>query len=645
MAAPVANPFQAPQLAPTVAFDNNPFEHIPLHHRTRTSPVREGEGLGSRLLYSLSNAPPTAAAAAIQRSGSILHGRARSWAAYVPKLNTNTTASPEKQESQPKSRPQSNNIFAHLFNGDSAPVQLGVPTSPTKEKEETEFVMQYQPGNFTERPIGGRVRRDSATPAPTPTPTPTPANAANRKTSWFTRKPTLPAPVPAAVNVEDDMLNLNINARLFPHGPADPLSPHAFNDLLLNATNLLLRMQVAYKEKVDYIASIQPEIDAQKEEVDEARTRSEHLKMQLEDIGRKAEEQRQVNEELLIQLSQEKVKVQEAQEQAKTIRLVRRDTADIGLDTDSDDVRRRRKRTSGGNASDSGFESDADTSSVFSANIDTPVSAQHQHQQQERPRLVVTLDHQSQPQVRYASSRDSRMSQQSTAYSATKHNDSAFNAWTTVERLRNENRDLRTQVEEMQCNLQSCIDLNLSTLSVDSIAIMASTISTAEIVAEFCNDIPTTFRHVGSVYFIYKTFGTLSRSIWPPQTYVWIAPGPDDDIKRLCLEHGYKFLHAASTAVTTVMALDNSPFGRGPFPPKFLEAAVAVGGLMFAWYRALLLWNVMTSLDVWKRSLYAYDRLTMPDSTKERPCHAVKRKADGKDRKSSIHDNAEETQS
>ncbi|KAF7186990.1 hypothetical protein HII31_11599 [Pseudocercospora fuligena] len=435
-------------LTPTVRFNNNNgFEDVRLNDRTRTSPVREG--LGSRFLSSLSNAQPTAAA--IQRSGSILHGRARSWAAYVPKLNTNSTSSPEKQESQPKPRPQSK-IFGDLFNGESAPVQLGVPTSPTKEKEETEFVMEYQPGNFTERPIGGRVRKDSAS----KTPTPTPMNAGNRKTSWFTRKPTLPAPAPAAVKaVEDDMLNLNINAGLFPHGPADPLSPHAFNDLLLNATNLLQRMQAAYKEKVDYIASIQPEIDAQKEEVDEARTRSEHLKMQLEDIGRKAEEQRQVNEELLIQLSREKVKVQEAQEQAKTIRLVRRDTAETGFDTDSDEMHRRRKRNSGGNASDSGFESDADTSSVFSSHIDTPVSAQYQQQ----PRLVVTLDHQSQPQVRYASSRDSRMSQQSTAYSATKHNDSAFTAWTTVERLRNENRDLRTQMEEMQCNLQSCIDL------------------------------------------------------------------------------------------------------------------------------------------------------------------------------------------
>ncbi|KXT00329.1 hypothetical protein AC578_5869 [Pseudocercospora eumusae] len=447
-------------LTPTLRFNNNnnnnnhnnnqnAFEDIRLNDRTRTSPVREG--LGSRFLSSLSNAQPTAAA--IQRSGSILHGRARSWAAYVPKLNTNNTSSPEKQDTQPKPRPQSK-IFGDLFNGESAPVQLGVPTSPTKEKEETEFVMEYQSGNFTERPIGGRVRKDSATKAPAPTPTP--ANAAgNRKTSWFTRKPTLPAPAPVAVKAEDDMLNLNINAGLFPHGPADPLSPHAFNDLLLNATHLLQRMQVAYKEKVDYIASIQPEIDAQKEEVDEARTRSEHLKMQLEDIGRQAEEQRQVNEELLIQLSQEKVKVQEAQEQAKTIRLVRRDTAETEFDTDSDDMHCRRKRNSGGNASDSGFESDADTCSVFSSNIDTPTSAQYQQQ----PRLVVTLDHQSQPQVRYASSRDSRMSQQSTAYSATKHHDSAFTAWTTVERLRNENRELRRQMEEMQCNLQSCIDL------------------------------------------------------------------------------------------------------------------------------------------------------------------------------------------
>lgn len=455
-------------LSPSVriAHHANNFEDFRLRDTTRTSPTREG--LGSRFLSSLSNAQPTAAA--IQRSGSILHTRARSWAAIVPKLNTNTPSSSEKQESQTKSRPQSK-LFGDLFNGESAPVHLGVPTSPTKEKEETEFVMDYQSGQFTERPTLDRARKDSVVKNPAPAT----GNATNRKTSWFTRKPTLPTPAPSPVTttkVQDELLSLDINANLFPHGPADPLSPHAFNDLLLNATNLLQRMQAAYKEKVEYIVSIQPEIDTQQEEVEEARTRSDHLKMQLEEIGRKAEEQRQVNEELLVQLSQEKVKVQEAQEQAKTIRLVRRDTRseDTECDTDTDDSQRRRnhKRSSNGCASDSGFESDADTNSVFSSNVETTPTPISSIQQQQQPRFVVTLDHQNQPQVRYASSRDSRFSQQSTAYTPSSSSfmgkqqqqpDSAFTAWSTVEKLRMENRDLRSQMEAMQWNLQGCIDL------------------------------------------------------------------------------------------------------------------------------------------------------------------------------------------
>lgn len=266
------------EFPPTAQLNSNGFEDIQLSERPRsTLPTREG--LGSRFLSSLSNAQPTAAT--LSRSGSVLHSRAKSWAANVSKLNTSNTA-PQPQSGQ-KSK-----LFGDLFYGESARVQLGVPTSPTKEKaDDTEFVMEYRPV-LTERPTL-QSRRAPTVLGPAPNST-----SNNRKASWFVRKPsTSAAPV---VKIEDDMLSLNINNSLFPHGPADPLSPQAFNDLLLNASNLLQRMQAAYKEKVEYIASVQPEIDAQKEEVEEANTRSEHLKMQLEDIGRQNQEQRRVNE-------------------------------------------------------------------------------------------------------------------------------------------------------------------------------------------------------------------------------------------------------------------------------------------------------------------------------------------------------------
>jgi hypothetical protein len=296
--------------------------------------------------------------------------------------------------------PQSNRLFGDLFGGESAPVQFGVPTSPSKDTD-GEFVMNYR-SEFTERPLlNSRLKRYDTDPAPTTTPTATrPA-----RPSWFSRRqvtPTRPTqlqqpppPTPTAFSNSaptDELLTLNISSSLFPYGPADPLSPHAYHDLLLNATNLLSRLQTAYAEKCAYIASIAPELDVQREEAEEAETRARHLKIQLEDVARKAEDQLRVNQELATRLAEEKLGRLEALDSARRatgmlaqagLHACPEDAvlsipapSDIdGADSISpDDTTPRRpavllaskKRASAGSASDSGFESDADTSSIFS---------------------------------------------------------------------------------------------------------------------------------------------------------------------------------------------------------------------------------------------------------------------------------------
>ena len=402
-------------LTPTLRIENNRFEDVQLNEdRTSTSlrPVREG--IGSRLLTTLSSAQP--AAAALSRSGSVLHSRAKSWAAAY------NNAIPERSPS-----PTKNKFIDNLFSGESGRVRLGVPTSPIKEQAETEFVMEYRSG-FTERPVRPKLRQQvTATTAPT-------MAGAGRKTSWFTRKAS--TPVTPTAKVKDDLLDIDVRKALFPDGSEESASsPQAFNDLLLNAHNLIERMQAAYKEKVEYLASIQPEIDAQKEEVEEAKTRSEHFKIQLEKSAQIAQEQRECNEELLGQLAEERMKVHQLQEErAKTIRLVRRDT-EVSESEDHQHPQRTHKRSSRGSASDSGFESDADTSSIFSSGIQTPTS-------QHNPRMGYNLEHRIDP--RYVPSRGSALSQQSTAFS---RNEGV--AWATVEKLRNENSDLKMQLMDM----------------------------------------------------------------------------------------------------------------------------------------------------------------------------------------------------
>ena len=192
-------------------------------------------------------------------------------------------------------------------------------------------------------------------------------------------------------------------------------------------------MQSAYKAKLDYISTLQPELDAQREEVDEARTRSAHLKSQLEHMGQQAQEQETAMQELARQLSEEKVKAQEAREATRTVRLVPPDESRGS----EEETPRRRKRNSGGSASDSGFESDLD--SVFSAveagGVETPLTAPS----------ISSWQGNGQDGVVGRAGNQKRLGAENAA-------------WATVEALRSENCDLRGQVEEMQRSLQGCID-------------------------------------------------------------------------------------------------------------------------------------------------------------------------------------------
>ena len=451
-----SRPFQSQRYARTGSLNDTAYNGSEGHIDDSVTPVEQNQSepentqltipskaltqgrpaLGVRFLSSLSNAQP--AAAALSRKGSVLHSRAKSLAQFVPKLNPSNTSTPEKTDTP-------NRSFADLFHGESAPIRLGAPISPTKEKEESELVMEYKT-SFTERPAGMPRRGTAHSQTSLP--------LVNKNTSWFGRR--LTNPTPSKQQTQDELASLNINASLFPNGPADPLDPAAFNDLLLNATNLLRRMQTAYKEKVEYIASMKPEMDAQREEVEEVETRSKHLKMQLEDISRQAQQQETAVQEMAQQLADEKMKVQEAREAAQTVRLVPRS---MSREDNEYTTPRRRKRTSADNASDSGFESDME--SIFSehSGADTPLSppstsASHSHEQPWNfQQLNGTKSIQRRPSASTVSSRpgSSNPSRQRLGGEGA--------AWATVDALRSENQGLRSEMDEMQKTLQGCIDL------------------------------------------------------------------------------------------------------------------------------------------------------------------------------------------
>jgi hypothetical protein len=268
-------------------------------------------------------------------------------------------------------------------------------------------------------------------------------------------------PTPSASSTQpDDLLTLNIHSALFPHGPPDPLDPSSFSDLLLNATNLLTRLQTAYIAKTAALAALQPEIEVQAEELYESQTRSEHLKLQLEGIGRECEEQRKVNEELVGQLARTRL---EALEGRETIRLVRRSTAGSAHEIQRG---KRRSAGSGSSVADSGFEEESSDdgedgeccgssvadSQSSSDGLRTPGSGSS-------PRLppMVLL---SSPEYDGQGWGGGEAEGRAVSMEAMrKEVEASGGIWGTVQSLRHENVDLKLRVESMRLELQNCIEL------------------------------------------------------------------------------------------------------------------------------------------------------------------------------------------
>ncbi|KAK5989192.1 hypothetical protein PT974_10692 [Cladobotryum mycophilum] len=173
---------------------------------------------------------------------------------------------------------------------------------------------------------------------------------------------------PVSVPANDELMNLDIESSLFPKGsPADgeTFSPAAFMNLQITASGLLKKFQTAYQHQAILIHELKAEKEAQDDEKAESDVRTRHLKLQLEDMARKASETEAVMQALMEELNKE-----------KRMRLEHRKSiiqSEGSINEDlcvEEDQRRRTWRRSGETAkSDFSFETDEDSieeASLFS---------------------------------------------------------------------------------------------------------------------------------------------------------------------------------------------------------------------------------------------------------------------------------------
>jgi hypothetical protein len=311
--------------------------------------------------------------------------------------------------------------------------------------------------------------------------------------------PTTPTSPAIDDNDNDELCNLDISAALFPHGtspssPRDTFSPAAFKNLQMNATGLLTKMQAAYRERSAALRDLQAERSAQRDELEEAETRAQHLKMQLEGMARKAQEHEGVVKALLEELAGERRARAKAEERGLAVVAVSSPSEgasivseDLGVDED----RRRRSRKSwksgGGGVSGADSEEDenesAESESVFSrcrSPALLPLPPTPAHTTPLTPDGFPVMDRAGTPHVKHGggsvnATPKQKPGQQMNAFQkilkGISGEDSGVNgctnckgqdasiAWDTVGVLRDENRHLKTRVGELEVAVEGALDL------------------------------------------------------------------------------------------------------------------------------------------------------------------------------------------
>lgn len=182
-------------------------------------------------------------------------------------------------------------------------------------------------------------------------------------------------PSPAQPPVDDELLNMNVEAALYPAGSptnGEAFSPAAYKNLQANATGLLLKMQTGYRQRTQALHEMQAERSAEKEEAEESKMRVENLKVQLEHMANQAQDQEQSLKQLMSELQAER----EARKEERFLRmahekiLAERSISSEDLEVDEDDQRGKWRKSASTLKSEVSFgdtdEESAENESVFS---------------------------------------------------------------------------------------------------------------------------------------------------------------------------------------------------------------------------------------------------------------------------------------
>ncbi|KAI1661915.1 hypothetical protein F4813DRAFT_385586 [Daldinia decipiens] len=170
--------------------------------------------------------------------------------------------------------------------------------------------------------------------------------------------------------VDDEIINMDIEAALYPSAiDRDTFSPAAYKNLQANAAGLLHKMQDAYRQRAATIREMRAEREAYGEETAETELRIRSFKSQLESMAAKAVEQEKTMQLLVAELLAEKEARREAEDRGRALVESPLITEDLCVDDadreegdDADETRKRWRNSDGTVRSDLSIDTSAGTS-------------------------------------------------------------------------------------------------------------------------------------------------------------------------------------------------------------------------------------------------------------------------------------------
>lgn len=288
---------------------------------------------------------------------------------------------------------------------------------------------------------------------------------------------------------------MNIRDTLFPGGMTDTdvFSPSAFKNLLANAEGILSKLQTAYQVRTLALHDLRSEKESRDDELEEAETRSRHLKMQLQEMALQVSSHDAEMAALKLELQHEReARRKEKEEREESVKLIRahgsspsspsyqtsRTSEDLGVEQS----RRLRSRLS-----ETSFSSDVESTSggesVFSRSMSptgtyaststsnecTPEITQaafHTVQKVQLPSPVSLMNKQeTRTPVKVKTGMFGKILgggraevQEVTSCSNCQGGEAAV-AWDTVGLLKMENRGLKERVGELEDSVEDALDL------------------------------------------------------------------------------------------------------------------------------------------------------------------------------------------